>query len=60
MKSSYQKELWELPLHGCIRNELLMCLKVFLECLEAIWILFSRKPTKILGLTPYGQALLGP
>ena len=54
IKSCYlrtRKELWELPLHGCIRNELLMCLKVFLECLEVIWILFFEKTIKIPGLT---------
>ena len=58
IKSSYlrtQKELWELPLHGCIRNGLLMCLKVFLECLEAIWILFFEKTIKIPGLIAFDQ-----
>ena len=39
IKSRYlraQKELWELSLHRDIRNGLLMCLKVFLDCLGTI------------------------
>ena len=58
IKPSYlrtQKELWELPLHGCIRNGLLMCLKVFLECLNAIWILFFEKNIKFSGLIAFDQ-----
>ena len=53
IKSSYlraQKELWELPLHRYIRNGLLMCLKVFLDCLGTIWTLFFNKTIKISGL----------
>ena len=59
IKSSYlrtQKELWELPLHGCIRNGLLMCLKVFLECLETIWILFLEKTIKNADLITFSQS----
>ena len=59
IKSSYlrtQKELWELPLHGCIRNGLLMCLKAFLECLEAIWVLFFEKTIKIPDLNTFSQS----
>ena len=46
IKSSYlraQKELWELPLHRYIRNGLLMCLKVFLDCLGTIWTVFFQQ-----------------
>ena len=59
IKPSYlrtQKELWELPLHGCIRNGLLMCLKAFLECLEAIWVLFFEKTIKIPDLNTFSQS----
>ena len=60
IKSSYlraQKELWELPLHRYIRNGLLMCLKVFLDCLGTIWTLFFNKTIKIPGLITLCQSV---
>ena len=59
IKSSYlrtQKELWKLPLHGCISNGLLMYLEVYLECLGAIWIVFFEKTIKIPDLITFGQS----
>ena len=58
IKSSYlraQKELWELPLHGCIRNGMFMCVEVFLGCLEAIWTHFFEKTIKNSYLIDLGQ-----